>query len=86
MKVPQKKWIRFRAYLVAVFFVLGLGVMFARAYQLQVLESDRLTALAKANYLDRITLPSKRGGIYDRDGNALALTVEVGSVYARRPA
>ena len=83
MKVPQKKWIRFRAYLVAVFFVLGLGVMFARAYQLQVLESDRLTALAKANYLDRITLPSKRGGIYDRDGNALALTVEVGSVYAR---
>ncbi len=83
MKVPQKKWIRFRAYLVAVFFVLGLGVMFARAYQLQVLERDRLTALAKANYLDRITLPSKRGGIYDRDGNALALTVEVGSVYAR---
>jgi cell division protein FtsI (penicillin-binding protein 3) len=83
MKVLQKKWIRFRACLVAVFFVLGLGVMFARAYQLQVLERDRLTALAKANYLDRITLPSKRGGIYDRDGNALALTVEVGSVYAR---
>ncbi|MBW2093903.1 MAG: transpeptidase family protein [Deltaproteobacteria bacterium] len=83
MKVQQKKWIRFRTYVVAIFFVLGLGVMLARAYQLQVSERARLTALAKANYRDRITLPSKRGGIYDRQGHALALTVEVGSVYAR---
>ncbi len=83
MKVQQKKWIRFRTYVVAGFFVLGLGIMFARAYQLQVLERERLAALAKANYRDRITLPSKRGGIYDRQGHALALTVEVGSVYAR---
>jgi cell division protein FtsI (penicillin-binding protein 3) len=83
MKVQQKRWIRFRTYVVALFFVLGLGVMLARAYQLQVLEKDRLAALAKANYRDRITLPPKRGGIYDRQGHALALTVEVGSVYAR---
>lgn len=83
MKVQQKKWIRFRTYMVAVFFVLGLGVMVARAYQLQVLERDQLAALARANYRDRITLPPKRGTIYDRQGHALALTVEVGSVYAR---
>jgi cell division protein FtsI (penicillin-binding protein 3) len=82
MKVQQKKWIRFRTYIVAVLLVLGLGVMLGRAFQLQVLERDRLAALAKANYRDRITLPSKRGTIYDRQGHALALTVEVGSVYA----
>lgn len=83
MKVVQKRWIRFRTYLVAGFFVLGLGVMLARAYQLQVLESGRLQGLAKADYWDRIELPPKRGGIYDRGGHALALSVEVGSVYAR---
>jgi len=83
MKVKQKKWIRFRTYIVAGFFVSGLGVMLARAYQLQVLERDRLQSVAEANYRDKITLPSKRGGIYDRRGHALALTVEVGSVYAR---
>lgn len=83
MKLDQKRWIRFRTYLVAIFFVLGLGVMLARAYQLQVLESGRLQEVAKADYRDRISLPPKRGGIYDRGGHALALSVEAGSVYVR---
>jgi cell division protein FtsI (penicillin-binding protein 3) len=82
MKVRQKNWIRIRTYVVAVFFVLGLGVMVARAYQLQVLDRDRLEAIAQADYQDRITVPPKRGDIYDREGHELALSVEVGSVYA----
>lgn len=82
MKVRQKNWIRIRTYVVAVFFVLCLGVMCARAYQLQVLDRDRLEAIAQANYQNKITLPPKRGDIYDRKGHELALSVEVGSVYA----
>ena len=68
MKVRQKNWIRIRTYIVAVFFVLGLGVMLARAYQLQVLDRDRLEAIAQANYQNKITLPPKRGDIYDQGG------------------
>ncbi|MBW1704803.1 MAG: transpeptidase family protein [Deltaproteobacteria bacterium] len=82
MKVKEKKWIRFRVYLVAVFFLLGLGTVLARAYQLQVLNKDRLAVIAQEGYVGTIKLPPKRGTIYEREGNELALSIEVGSVYA----
>lgn len=70
-------------HLVALFFIVGLGIILARAYQLQVLQKDRLTSLAVADYSGVIKLPPKRGTIFDREGNALAISVEVGSIYAR---
>jgi cell division protein FtsI (penicillin-binding protein 3) len=82
MNVGKKKWIRFRIYLVGIFFVAGLGAILARAYQLQILEQDRLKAIARCGYVGTIKLPPKRGTIYDREGHELALSVEVGSIYA----
>ena len=82
MKVKEKKWIRFRIYLVAFFFLVGLGVILARAYQLQVLERGRLSSIAQAGYRGVIKLPPKRGTIYDREGHELAVSIEVGSIYA----
>ncbi|MBW1942171.1 MAG: transpeptidase family protein [Deltaproteobacteria bacterium] len=82
MKVKEKKWIRFRIYLVAFFFLVGLGVILARAYQLQVLERGRLSSIAQAGYRGVIKLPPKRGTIYDREGRELAVSIEVGSIYA----
>jgi cell division protein FtsI (penicillin-binding protein 3) len=82
MKVKEKKWIRFRIYLVAFFFLAGLGTVLARAYQLQVLERDRLASIARAGYRGTIKLLPKRGTIYDREGHELAVSVEVESVYA----
>ena len=82
MKVKEKKWIRIRIYLVALFFIGGLGAILARAYQLQVLERDKLVAIARAGYGNSIRLPPKRGTIYDRDGHELAVSVEVSSIYA----
>jgi cell division protein FtsI (penicillin-binding protein 3) len=82
MKVKEKKWIRFRIYVVASFFLLGLGTITVRAYQLQVLEKDRLGSLARAGYIGTTKLPPKRGTIYDREGHELALSVEAGSIYA----
>jgi cell division protein FtsI (penicillin-binding protein 3) len=82
MKVKEKKWIRFRIYLVALFFLAGLGTILARAYQLQVLERDRLASIARAGYKGTIKLLPKRGTIYDREGHELAVSVEVESVFA----
>jgi len=82
MKVNEKKSIRFRIYLLAFFFFGGFGIILARGYQLQVLEKDKLASIARAGYRETIKLPSKRGTIYDRDGHELAVSVEVGSVYA----
>lgn len=81
MKVKEKKWIRFRIYLVAAFFLMGLGTITARAYQLQVLEKDRLGGIARAGYIGTTKLPPTRGTIYDREGHELALSIEVGSIY-----
>jgi cell division protein FtsI (penicillin-binding protein 3) len=82
MKVKEKKWIRFRTYVVATFFLLGLAVLLVRAYQLQVLERNRLESIARAGYIGTTKLPPERGTIYDRDGNELALSIEVKSIYA----
>ncbi len=82
MKVREKKWIRSRICLVAALFVSGLGIILARAYQLQVMQKDKLTAIALSDYRGIVKLPPKRGTIYDRRGHELAVTVEVGSIYA----
>lgn len=82
MKVREKKWIRFRIYLVAAFFLGGLGIILGRAYQLQVLEKDKLTTIARIGYQARVKLPPKRGTIYDRKGHELAVSIEVDSIYA----
>jgi cell division protein FtsI (penicillin-binding protein 3) len=82
MKVDKKERIRFRIYVVAFFFLLGLGAVFAKAYQLQILQNDDLGSIARDGYIGTTKLPSKRGTIYDREGRELALSVEVGSVFA----
>lgn len=82
MKVKEKKWIRFRIYVIAVFFLLGFGIIFARAYQLQVIQKDYLRSTAENGIVGSTRLPPDRGIIYDREGNELALSVRVGSVFA----
>jgi cell division protein FtsI (penicillin-binding protein 3) len=82
MKVNEKKWIRVRIYIVAVFFLCGLSMILVRATQLQVLERDKLTRLALASYRGIVKLPPKRGTIYDREGHELAVSVEAESIYA----
>ncbi len=82
MKVNEKKWIRFRIYLVAVFFLFSLSAVLSRAVQLQVFEKDRLQKMARDGYHKIVPLPPKRGSIFDRDGYELAVSLEVGSVYA----
>ena len=81
MKVKEKKWIRFRIYVVTAFFLMGLGTITARAYQLQVQEKDRLGDIARAGYIGTTKLPPTRGTIYDREGHELALSIEVRSVF-----
>ena len=82
MRIREKKWIRFRIYVVATFFLIGLGTVLGRAYHLQILEKDRLSAIARDNYIGTTNLPPTRGAIYDRGGHELALSVQVESIYA----
>jgi len=82
MKVKEKKWIRFRIYVIAGVFLLGLSTLFARAYQLQIIEKDYLRGTAENGIIGTAQLPPDRGIIYDREGNEMALSVQVGSIFA----
>ena len=61
---------RLRLLLVLVY--LGLGLLGARLFELQVLEHDRYVTLSRGNYLKTETIPAPRGRILDRRGVVLA--------------
>jgi cell division protein FtsI (penicillin-binding protein 3) len=82
MKLKEKKWIRFRIHLVSVFFIGGLAAILFRVFQLQVLQQEYLRGIAENGIIGTTKLPPKRGVIYDREGHELAISVQVGSVFA----
>ena len=51
MNSDKGKWIRFRIYVVTAIFVTGLGVLWARAFQLQVTQREWLTKTARKGYV-----------------------------------
>jgi cell division protein FtsI (penicillin-binding protein 3) len=82
MRIKDKRWIRIRIYVTGIGFILVLGVIFLRAYQLQILERGKLSSLAKEDYTGRLTFTTQRGTIFDRNGKELALSIGVRSVYS----
>jgi cell division protein FtsI (penicillin-binding protein 3) len=81
--VPQ----RFRGFRPRVAFVVGLlalgGLVLAgRAVDLQVVQHERLAALAQRQFQRTIRLDGRRGPIYDRFGDPLAMSVKADSLYA----
>jgi cell division protein FtsI (penicillin-binding protein 3) len=60
----------------------ALAVIQLRLIHLQVLQSPRMRAEARAQQEMVVTLDPKRGPIYDRNGRELALSIDVDSIYA----
>jgi len=54
-----------------------------RAFQLQVLQGERLMRLGERQHLKEWIVLPKRGALFDRAGEPLALSMESQSVYAR---
>lgn len=73
--------VRFRAALIAMVLFAGLALVFGRAVYLQVLQQERLGALARDQYVKTIELSGWRGEIRDRHDGPLASSVEVDSIY-----
>jgi cell division protein FtsI/penicillin-binding protein 2 len=49
----------------------------ARFFQLQVIESERLTAQAISNRQKEVAIPAQRGTIFDRNGRILAQSIQI---------
>lgn len=77
----REKWIRIRIRLVAICFILAFGFIVARAFELQVLGQERWQKKATRQYQRTIPLAAERGTIFDRNGEELAVSVEVDSLY-----
>ncbi len=77
----REKWIRIRIRLVAICFILAFGFIVARAFELQVLGQERWQKKATRQYQRTIPLAAERGTIFDRNGEELAVSVEVDSLF-----
>ena len=63
-------------------FLALFGVVAARLGFLQIIDGGNLAARAESQRTNRIVLHAKRGTIYDRNGNVLAMSEECETVYA----
>lgn len=76
------RWVSARIYLFALVVLLVFAAVLRRAHRLQLREGFRLRELAEQQYVKEIEIPPRRGTIYDRRGEPLALSVDVDSVSA----
>jgi cell division protein FtsI (penicillin-binding protein 3) len=63
-------------------FALFFGVITYRAVSLQVVNAEEYSALADEQHVQQIELPARRGTIFDRNGNELAVGQEMKTIYA----
>ncbi|MFQ5479906.1 MAG: penicillin-binding protein [Thermodesulfobacteriota bacterium] len=82
-KKKQKNYFRPRVFIVLAFFICAFSLVFARAFELQVIESASLKEKAARQHVRSVNLRSKRGDIYDRNFKELAISIDVDSIYAR---
>lgn len=73
---------KMRRALVLGVFALGMLVLVARAVDLQVLKQDFLQGQGDARHLRVVSMPAHRGMITDRNGEPLAISTPVDSVWA----
>jgi cell division protein FtsI (penicillin-binding protein 3) len=70
-----------RRYLVLGVLIVGAGAVLARAFELQVVQRDFLTAEGNKRALRTVTVPAHRGAVRDRYGQPLALSAPVESLW-----
>jgi len=76
-------WDLARIKIVGALFLLVWGVLWCRAWHVQMMEGPRLAREAMRQHMIMEQVSGRRGDIYDRNGLALARSVECRSVYVR---
>ena len=71
-----------RLWLLAGVMVVMALVLFGRAVKLQVMETEFLQSQGEARFLRQVSIPTVRGNIVDRNGEPLAVSTPVKSVWA----
>ena len=82
MTKKTKKWLRFRILSLFAFFVFLFVVLIARSFQLQILSQKTLKPMAAKQHTKALQLQPDRGLIMDRNGEKLAISIQMDSVCA----
>lgn len=82
MKNTREHWDKVRIIMVSVLFTLAFVAVSIQAFSLQVLQHEQLIKRAERQHQRSVPLTPARGGIYDRSGAALAVSLEMDSLYA----
>jgi cell division protein FtsI (penicillin-binding protein 3) len=76
----RARWIKVRMGILCGLLAVGLGLIVASAYNIQVEDGADWREMAERQRQRRLHLVPKRGSVYDRNGTPLAVSVEVPSV------
>lgn len=76
------RWTRLRMILTVAVLVGAFSLVLFRTYGLQTAQGARLRKLAERQHTKQVTLPPRRGSIFDRHRTPLAISIDVDSVYA----
>lgn len=74
--------LRFRLWLVGGVFACFFVVLAGRAVHLQVFQHEKLTARAQSEFLKQVEVTPRRGIVFDRNQEELAVSLDTHSVYA----
>lgn len=77
-----ERGIAIRIRLLGILFLVGFALVVWRAFSLQVLQQRNWVEMAERQHQKTIPLIPQRGTIYDRNGEALAMSMEVDSIFA----
>ncbi len=80
--MKQAPIFKFRRSFIVFLFMLGLSSLFVRAIYLQLFEHEFLEEEGKARHLRVVEMPAHRGMILDRNGELLAVSTPIYSVWA----
>jgi cell division protein FtsI (penicillin-binding protein 3) len=78
-----KHWLRLRLVILALGFGMGFLLLVGRAVDLQIIQREHLLARAQREFMRQVELAPRRGIIFDRNQEELAVSLDTESVYAR---
>jgi cell division protein FtsI (penicillin-binding protein 3) len=79
---PTVRWIRFRLHLVTGSLLLAFLLLIARSLQIQFFQRQDWADFANKQVQENLLLEPRRGDIYDRNGQELAVSIEMESLAA----
>lgn len=83
--IKPERGVRIRIRLVGFLFLMVFSCIVVRAFQLQVVGQEEWRKRAERQHQKTVSLTPKRGTIFDRNGEELALSVRVDSIYIEPP-